>query len=41
MEKITDLRHELGDIKVSLKELHKNPNNTDIGMYISFACGYQ
>ena len=40
MEKITDLRHELGDIKVSLKELHKNPNNTDIGMYISISCGY-
>ena len=31
MERMVDLRHELGDIKLSLEELHKNPNNTDIG----------
>ena len=35
MEKMNDLHHELGDIKVSLKELHKNPNNTDIGTSLS------
>ena len=41
MEKMTDLHNELGDVKVSLKELHKNPNNTDIGMYISFSYIHQ
>jgi hypothetical protein len=33
MEKMVDLRHELGgDVKHSLMELHKNTNNTEIGM---------
>ena len=32
MEEMTDLHHELGDIKHSLRELHENTNKTKIGM---------
>ena len=31
MERMTDLHNELGDIKQSLRRLHQNPNNTEIG----------
>ena len=35
MEKMVELRHELGDIQEALEKLHKNPNNTEIGNFAS------
>ena len=34
MERMADLRKNTGDVKLSLKELHRNTNNTEIGIII-------
>ena len=37
MESMAELRHELGDIQQSLKDLHRDTNNTAIGRCINYS----
>ena len=31
MERMMEVRHDLGDIKQAMEHLHENPNNTVVG----------
>ena len=40
MEEMAELRHEVGDVQDTLETLHRDPNNSAIGMFSSYSHGF-